>query len=46
MKSAETQQGLEARQGCTASVVAEDELVEVGLQVLGTDAAVGALKPG
>ncbi len=46
MKRSEAEQGLEGGHWCVATVVAEDELVEVDLQMVGRDAAVGALKPG
>jgi hypothetical protein len=46
VEGAEAEQGLERRQRRAASVVAKDEFVEVGLQVLGRDSAVGALQPG
>jgi hypothetical protein len=43
--TAEAEQGLEGGHGRPASVEAEDELVEVDLQMLGGDALVGALQP-
>jgi hypothetical protein len=46
MQGSEAEQGLEGGHRGAAAVVPEDELVEVGLQVLGRDAAVGALQPG
>jgi hypothetical protein len=39
----EAEQGLEGGHRCASAVVAEDELVEVDLQVLGRHATVGAL---
>ncbi len=45
MQRAEAEQGLEAGKGRAASVVAEDELVEVGRQVLGRGPAVSAVQP-
>ena len=45
MLSAQTEQGLEGRHGRAPSVEAKDVLVEVDLQVLLGDAAVGALQP-
>ena len=46
MERPEPEQGLEGRHRGAAAVVAEDELVEVDLEVLGRDAAMGCLKPG
>ena len=46
MEGAQPEQGLEGGHRGASAVVAEDELVEVDLQVLGRDAAVGALQPG
>ena len=46
MDRAEPEQRLEGRHRRAAAVVAEDELVEVDLQVLGGGAAVRVLKPG
>src|SRR3954451_6615398 len=40
------EEGLEGGHRGAAAVVAEDELVEVNLQVLGRDAAMGAVEPG
>ena len=45
MQCPEAEQGLEGGHRRASAVVAEDELVEIDLQVLGRDAAVGALKP-
>ena len=44
--SPEAEQGLKGRHRRAAAVVAKDELVEVDLQTIGRDAAVGALQPG
>ena len=46
MGETEAEERLEGGHRSAASVVAEDELVEVGLQVLVADAAVGAVHPG
>ena len=46
MQCAEPEQRLEGGHRGAAAVVAEDELVEVDLQVLGRDAAMGAVHPG
>jgi hypothetical protein len=46
VQAAEAEQGLEGGEWGAAAVVPEDELVEVDLEVLGRDAAVGALEPG
>jgi hypothetical protein len=42
---AESEEGLEGRHRGAAAVVAEDVFVEVDLQVLVRDAAVGAMQP-
>ena len=46
MLTAETEKGLKRGHRRASSVVTEDELVEVDLQVLGAHAAVGAAEPG
>src|SRR5688572_15525189 len=46
MEGAEPEQGLEGGHRGAAAVVAEDELVEVDLEVALLDASVGALQPG
>jgi hypothetical protein len=46
VKGSQPEQGLKGGHRGAAAVVAEDKLVEIGLQVLGRDAAVGALQPG
>ena len=45
MLTAETEEGLKRGHRRASSVVTEDELVEVDLQVLGAHAAVGAAEP-
>lgn len=45
MGQSQPKEGLKARHRGAATVVAEDELVEVGLHVLGRDAAMGAVHP-
>ena len=45
MLGGEAEQGLEGGHGRAPEVEAEDELVDVVWQVLGADAAVGALQP-
>ena len=46
VKGAEAEQRLEAGERGAAAIVAEDELVEVDVEVLWRDAVVGALQPG
>ena len=46
MECAQAEQGLERGHGRVAAVVPEGELIEVGLQVLGRGAVMGAGEPG
>lgn len=46
LERSEAEEGLERGHRRASPVVAEDELVEIDVQVVGRDAAVSALKPG